>query len=134
MTAKLTASLREAPATVPSLAAIVLCVVWATDQAGYPVTHWAPGGLVLLALLAIAAVAVRRPLARASTPVRVALGCLALYTAFSYLSILWAGEPGAALEGADRTLLYLLIFALFATWPQSALTAAALLLIWVLSL
>jgi hypothetical protein len=134
MTAKLTASLREAPATVPSLAAIALCVVWATDQAGYPVTHWAPGGLIVLALLVIAAIAVRRPLARATPAVLVALGCLAAYTALSYLSILWAGDSGEALAGADRTLLYLLIFALFASWPQSALTAAALLLIWVLSL
>ena len=36
---------------VPALAAIVLFVVWATDQAGYPVTHWAPGGLIVLVLL-----------------------------------------------------------------------------------
>ena len=45
MTAKLTASLRAAPATVPALAAVPLFVVWATDQAGYPVTHWGAGGL-----------------------------------------------------------------------------------------
>ena len=117
MTAKLTASLRAAPATVPCLAAIALCVVWATDQAGYPVTHWAPGGLIVLALLAIAAVAVGPPLARAPAPVRVAVACLAAYTALSYLSILWAADPGEAFEGADRTLLYLLVFALFASWP-----------------
>ena len=43
--------LREAPATLPALAAMVLFLVWATDQAGYPVTHWAPGGLIVLALL-----------------------------------------------------------------------------------
>ncbi len=133
MTARLTASLREAPATVPGLLAVALCVIWATDQAGYPVTHWAPGGLILLALLAIALVAVRRPLAAVSTPVRVALGCLAAYTAFSYLTIIWAAAPGEALEGADRTLLYLLVFALLACWPQRGLTAAALLLAWVLS-
>ena len=53
MTKGLTASLREVPATVPALAAIVLFVVWATDQAGYPVTHWAPGGLIVLALLGL---------------------------------------------------------------------------------
>jgi O-antigen ligase len=133
MTAKLTASVRGAPATVPALAALVLCIAWATDQAGYPVTHWAPGGLILLALLVIAAVAVRRPLSSISAPVRVALGCLVAYTAFSYLSILWAPAPGDALEGADRTLLYLLVFALFASWPQQGVTAAALLLIWTLS-
>ena len=59
MTAKLTAPLRAAPATVACLAAIALFVVWATDQAGYPLTHWAPGGLALLVLLGIAVVALR---------------------------------------------------------------------------
>jgi O-antigen ligase len=134
MTAKLTAPLRAAPATVPCLLALVLCVVWATDQAGYPATHWAPGGLVVLALLAIAVAGLRRPLRDVALPVRVAVGCLAAYTAFSYLSILWAGNPGEALEGADRTLLYLLVFALFASWPQRGETAAVLLVGWALAL
>ena len=134
MTAKLTAPLREAPATVPALAAVALLVVWATDQAGYPVTHWAPGGLVAIALLAIAAATVRRPLAETSGPVRVALMCLAAYTAFSYLTIAWAKAPGEALEGADRTLLYLLLFALFSSWRQRGATGAALLAVWVLSI
>ena len=51
---RLTESLREAPATLPALAAMALFVVWATNQAGYPLTHWAPGGLIVLALLGIA--------------------------------------------------------------------------------
>ncbi|MGO9488783.1 MAG: tetratricopeptide repeat protein, partial [Solirubrobacteraceae bacterium] len=134
MTAKLTASLRQAPATVPGLAAIALFVVWATDQAGYPVTHWGPGGLVLLGLLAIAAALLGSPLARMSRPALLALACLAAYTALSYLSILWAAVPGEAWEGANRTLLYLLVFALFACWPQRGPTAAALLLTWTLAI
>jgi O-Antigen ligase len=134
MTSKLTAALRRAPATVPALAALALCIVWATDQAGYPVTHWAPGGLIVLALLALALLLVRGPLARASLPVRIALGAFVAYTAFSYLSILWAAVPGEAWEGADRTLLYLMVFALFACWPQRGETAAALLLVWTLSI
>ena len=32
-------TLRGAPATVPALAALVLLVVWSTDQVGYQVTH-----------------------------------------------------------------------------------------------
>jgi len=134
MTAKLTASLRSAPATVPAFGAIALMVAWATDQGGYPVTHWAPGGLVLIGLLAIAVGAVGVRLAEIPTPVRVAIGALAAFTALSYLSILWAGVPGDAWEGANRTLLYLLVFTLFAAWRQSPLSAALLLGSWTLAL
>ncbi len=66
--------------------------------------------------------------------IRVALGCLAAFTALSYLSILWAGAPGDAWEGANRTLLYLLVFALFAGWRQQPLTAAILLGAWTLAI
>ncbi len=134
MTAKLMASLREAPATVPALAALALFVVWATSQAGYPVTHWAPGGLVVLALLVIALGFVRLRAGEVPMPVKIALGCLAAYTALSFLSILWAGVPGEAWEGANRTLLYLLVFALFALWPQRGGSAALLLGAWTLAM
>ncbi len=134
MRARLVAQLREAPATVPALGALALMVVWATDQAGYPLTHWAPGGLIVLALLALALLAVRPRWAQIPVPVRIALGCLAAYAALSFLSILWAGVPGDAWEGADRTLLYLLVFALFACWAQRGATAALLLCAWLLAL
>ncbi len=134
MTAKLTASLREAPATVPALASLVLFVVWATDQAGYPVTHWAPGGLIVLVLLGIALGLVRLRVADVPMPVRIALGALAAYTALSFLSILWAAVPGDAWEGANRTLLYLLVFALFACWRQRGASAALLLGSWTVAL
>ena len=62
------------------------------------------------------------------------MGCLAAYTALSFLSILWAGVPGDAWEGANRTLLYLLVFALFACWAQAGVTAALLLCGWVLAM
>ncbi len=134
MTAKLTGSLRRAPATVPAFAALVLFVVWASDQAGYPLTHWGPGGLIVLALLAIALGLVRAPLGAMPRTVRVALAAMGAYTAFSFLSILWAAVPGDAWEGANRTLLYLLVFALFASWPQRGLSAALLLGAWTLAL
>jgi heme A synthase len=111
MTAKLTAALREAPATVPALAALALFVVWATSQAGYPLTHWAPGAVIVLVLLAIALGLVRLRAADVPLAVRIAVAALAAYTALSFLSILWAAVPGDAWEGADRTLLYLLVFA-----------------------
>jgi tetratricopeptide (TPR) repeat protein len=126
--------LREAPATVPALAAMGLFIAWATDQAGYPVTHWGPGGLVVLALLGIAFGVVGLRAREIPLPVRVALACLAGYTALSFLSILWAGVRGDAWEGANRTLLYLAVFALFAGWRQRGQSAALLLVVWTLAI
>ncbi len=134
MRSKLAVSLREAPATVPALVALALFVVWATDQAGYPVTHWAPGGLIVLALLGLALWAVGLRVDDVPTPVKIALGCLAAYTALSFASILWAAVPGDAWEGANRTLLYLLVFALLALWPQRGRSAALLLGGWTLAM
>jgi tetratricopeptide (TPR) repeat protein len=134
MTSKLTAPLRQAPATLPALVALALFVVWATDEAGYPVTHWAPGGVIVLALLGIAVAFVGLPWAQVPTAVKLALGCLAAYTALSFLSILWAAVPGAAWEGADRTLLYLLVFWLFACWPQQGASALLALGAWALAM
>ncbi|HSZ14929.1 MAG TPA: O-antigen ligase family protein [Solirubrobacteraceae bacterium] len=134
MTAKLTASLREAPTTVPALAALALFVVWATSQAGYPVTHWAPGALVVLVLLGIALALVRLRVREVPVSVWIAVGALAAYTALSYLSILWAAVPGEAWEGANRTLLYLAVFALFALWRQRSHSAALALCVWTLAL
>jgi tetratricopeptide (TPR) repeat protein len=131
---RLMASLRRAPATMPALVAVALFVVWATDQAGYPLTHWAPGALVVLALLGLTLATVALRVADVPLAVKVALGCFAAYTAFSFLSILWAAVPGDAWEGADRTLLYLLVFALFACWPQHGRSAALLLVGWTLAI
>ena len=130
----LLAALREAPATVPALLAIALFVVWATAQAGYPVTHWAPGGLIVLALLGVALGVVGLDVRAVPLPVKIAVGCLAGYTALSFASILWAAVPGDAWEGANRTLLYLLVFALFALWPQRGRSAALLLGAWTLAM
>ncbi|MCW3028933.1 MAG: hypothetical protein JWN81_2144 [Solirubrobacterales bacterium] len=115
---------------MPALAAMGLFIAWATDQAGYPVTQWGPGGLILLALLAIAFGIVGARAGEMPVPVRIAIACLAAYTALSFLSILWARVPGDAWEGANRTLLYLAVFALFAAWRQRGASAALLLGAW----
>jgi hypothetical protein len=134
MTRTSTGLLRETPAAVPALATVVLLVVWATSQAGYPLTHWAPGGLIVLALLAIALLAVPLRLADVPGSVKLALACLAAYTALSFLSIVWAASPGEALEGANRTLLYLMVFALFALWRGRGASAALLVGSWTLAM
>jgi tetratricopeptide (TPR) repeat protein len=127
-------SLRDAPATVPALGAIVLFVAWATSQAGYPLTRWAPGALIVLVLLATALMAVPLRLSSIPLAVKLALGCLAAYTALSFLSILWASAPGDAWEGANRTLLYLIVFALFALWRMRGASASLLVCTWTLAM
>ncbi|MFI4991352.1 MAG: tetratricopeptide repeat protein [Solirubrobacterales bacterium] len=126
--------LRESPATVPALGALALLIWWASDQAGYPLTRWAPGALIVLALLTIALFTIPLRLPSISLPLRVALICLGLYTALSYLSILWADVPGDAWEGANRMLLYLLVFALFSLWARSGAGAAILLGTWAVAM
>src|SRR4051794_24933066 len=60
-------------------------------------------------------------------PVAVATGLLWLYAAWSYLSITWAGQKGDAWDGANRTVLYAVVFSLFAVWPMRARAAATVL-------
>lgn len=122
------------PSLVPTLGALALMIAWAANQAGYPQTHWAPGGLILLALLAIAVAGARMRLAVIPWPVRIAVAALALYTAFSFLSIMWAKVPGEAWEGADRTLVYLIVFVLFAGFQRTGQSAAVLLVAWALAM
>lgn len=124
--------LRESPVTIPSLAIVALFGVWTVEQGGYSVTAWSPGAIAALALLVISVAAV--PLRISSIPraVLLALASLAALTALSYLSILWADVPGSAWEGANRTLLYLLVFAQFALWRRSGAAAMLVLLAWVL--
>jgi hypothetical protein len=127
-------SLRATPVVIPALAAIALFVVWATSQAGYPLTHWSPGALIVLVLLAIALVAVPPRFSEIPHAVKLALVCFAAYTALSFLSIAWASAPGVAWDGANRTLLYMMVFALFALWPAQGGSAALLVGVWALAM
>ena len=57
----------------------------------------------------------------AGGPPRLGVGrarrCSAAYAAWSYLSIAWAEQKADAWDGANRTALYAVVFALFALWP-----------------
>ncbi len=108
---------------VPALAVVALLVYWAAHGGGYAATTWEPSALVVLGLLAATVVGLGLDRIRLSRPAAIALGALAAYTAWSYLSIAWAATPGEALDGANRTLLYLLLFALFAILPWRTWTA-----------
>ena len=77
-------------------------------------------------MLAALAVCVRPGSYRALTPpARWALAAFAGFTVWSFCSIAWADARGDAWDGANRTLLYLTVFALFAGVAWTAGEAAA---------
>ena len=106
-------------------------LVWAAHDGGYDSDTWYWGALLLLSLLAvlIGLGCTRRTLSRASV---LALTAFGLYVAWSYLSIIWAGSPGSALDGSNRALLYLLLFAVMLLLPWRSGDAASALMSFVL--
>jgi hypothetical protein len=111
---------------IPGSVVVLLLLLWAVHNGGYDADTWYWGALVCLATLAGVLAARDAQAPGLSRPARVALATFTLYVLWSYLSITWARSPGDALDGSNRALLYLLIFALVALvpWtPEAALTA-----------
>ncbi len=134
MPPRLLKELRAAPIAVPCAVVIALLTWWEADGAGFPVDRWAPGLLLVLGLLAISAITIVNPWGDVPRPVVLAAGLLAAFTLWSYASIAWASDAGAALEDANRTLLYLLLFSLFALWRLRGAGAYVLVAAWTLGL
>jgi hypothetical protein len=124
--ARLAARLRpHLGAGLPGTITVGLMLVWAAHDGGYDADTWYWGALVLLAVLAVTLI-LRGRATRLSRASVAALVCLMLYVGWSFLSIAWAQSPGTALQGSDRALLYLLVYALMVAlpWtPQAALVA-----------
>ena len=116
--------LEESP-SLPLLLLATLAFLWiAAKQGGFPDTVLGPAALVLLGLLLVGLLAL--PVARPSRAQWVAIGLLAAYAAWSYLSILWAEQQGLAWDGANRAAMYAIAFALFALWPLGGRAGAAI--------
>ena len=108
---------------IPGLLCVGLFTLWAIADGGYAQTTWYPGGIFLLGLTAIALFVYNGRLRRLGFAHRAAILLLAAFVLWSYLSVSWAGVPGVSLDGANRTLIYLIVFALFSliSWrPESA--------------
>jgi O-Antigen ligase len=114
--------------TVFAFIGLGTCVVWAWRDGGFAPEEWLPGGLLLLALVCTAAASV--DFRRRLFAFRLPLVLFGLYVAWSYLSILWAQVPADAVDGANRTLVYLLIFGLFAGLGVTERVGAVLVLAW----
>jgi hypothetical protein len=117
------------PALLLGLPAVGLMLLWAVHDGGYDAETWYWGALATLALLTIAIIGLRPRLSSIPRAGQVALALFALYVAWSYLSITWAQSPGDALQGSNRALLYLLMFALMLVLPWTRVSALAVLLV-----
>ena len=94
--------LRSAPITVPMLACAAIVAWWTLASGGFAVSVWAPGGLVLVGLLAAALVAIPTRVSTLPRTVLLAAGALGAYTAWSFASIAWAADPGGTAPDANR--------------------------------
>ncbi|MGB9183428.1 MAG: O-antigen ligase family protein [Solirubrobacteraceae bacterium] len=113
-------------ALVPGVLAVGLMVLWAAHDGGYDAETWYWGALVLLAVLAVMVISLGSDRIHIPRSGVIALALFGLYVAWSYLSMTWAQSPGDALQGANRALLYLLLFSLLLIlpWtPEAALVA-----------
>jgi O-Antigen ligase len=115
---------------VPAFAALALMILWSAHDGGFDADTWYWGALVLLALLVVLIGTVGIGATRLQRSLRLALLAFALYVAWSYLSITWAGSRGDALTGSNRALLYLLVFTVFAITPWTPARALAILLVY----
>lgn len=113
---------------------VALMIMWAWHNGGYDADTWYWGALVALAILTAVLTLQPRARARLSRASMIALVALAAYLAWSYLSMTWAQVPGWALDGSNRTLLYLVLFALFLVLPWTAETAISALVVYALGI
>jgi O-Antigen ligase len=107
------------------LPAVGVFLAWGALDGGYAATAWYAGGLFLVGLLVASTFASLDRLSLPSGAV-LALGFLATFTAWSFLSITWADVRGDAWDGANRTLLYLVVYALFVSRRWRTASAATL--------
>ncbi|MDX6718158.1 MAG: hypothetical protein QOJ63_412 [Solirubrobacteraceae bacterium] len=115
---------------LPGLAVVVLGLGLALFDGGYASSAWYPVAVLALALLVVAWVSVGR-LWSVPRPLAVGLGAYAAFCLWSFASILWGADPGAALDGANRALLYLvaLTVVVVVPWPVGAARAALALVV-----
>ncbi len=102
--------------------------LWSANDAGYAEIVWYPVGLLILLLgITLAWATPERALGRVASIIAWAF---AAFTAWTFLSILWAGDRGLALTGANRTLVYLVTFVVVARRRWSGFDALGAILAW----
>lgn len=115
-------------AGIPGLIVVGLMLLWAAHDGGYDADTWYWGALVVVGMLGVSAVLLTPAWQQYSRVVWISVGAFALYVLWSYASVAWAQDPGLALEGSNRALLYLGVFLVMAGLPWTAEGALAAML------
>ena len=100
------------------LVAVVIFAVWTAHDGGFGPEQWLPGALAMVGLVAMTLASSDMRSRLRAAPVAPVL--LFLYVIWSYASVSWAQVRGDALDGANRTLLYLCIYLFFLGLPLAA--------------
>jgi hypothetical protein len=101
-------------------------LVSSRSDAGYYPTTWYAVALFAIGLLVVGLL-VLGPRIDASRASLVAIGLLAAFAAWSYLSITWAENRAVAWDGANRAAFYTVLLAIFSLWRLDARGARAIL-------
>jgi O-Antigen ligase len=119
----------QAAASSPPFLAAVLLLLWSSDGGGYSPSAWYPGLLFLEALALTIFLGAPWLVRSPEGGVQAGFVALAALAAWAFGSIAWAQVRGDALDGANRSLMYLVVFALFAAWRFTERSLTALLLV-----
>ena len=117
----------RAPTVLVGALPLGLFLLWASVDGGYPPTLWNPGGIGLVALLALLLALGPRLLSTLPRAGLAALGLFGGFVLWSFLSIGWAADKGEAWDAANRGLLLLAVYGVFLLWPWRGRQAAAFL-------
>jgi len=124
MSSTLVRTLRGSVGFVPVSLLLALSLFWAARGGEVSSLGWYPGA-VFAVLLAAAVMVASGQAVDVPRPVAVAVALFAGLVVWTYASITWSDDREAALDGANRTLLYLavIVVAVRFAWRSGALLA-----------
>lgn len=113
------------PAGVALAAVLVgMLTLLAVADGGFNTDVFLPVALFSVGLLLILALARPDLLSGLPGPAKLALLAFTGFVVWSFASITWADVKGEAWTGANRALLYLVVFAVFSVWPWTPLAGS----------
>jgi len=121
-----TGQLRLSPAAPAGLVAVAIIVYWSIRDGATDPLVLVPSSLLLVGLLVVVAWTAPGSMP-GGTAGAVALLAFAGYVVWCFLSILWSDVEADAWSGANQTLVYFVVYALFAIRPWQASAAQAIL-------